>query len=166
MNDVEDVIDVISAIQEGDFELVSLAIKEQHVTAAALDQEGDHYSHTVCPPVNLHVCVYVCISVRTSVCKYAHLSICVSICPPTCQPADKYVFSPVYLPVYLSICLFVYLSAYLFVSFPACLPVCLTAYLPVKRNSTYTYPVITLYVQVVLCSTGQLSTTDMILLSC
>jgi hypothetical protein len=40
MNDMEDVFDVITAIQEGDIEVVSQAIEQNHVTAAAQDQEG------------------------------------------------------------------------------------------------------------------------------
>ena len=40
MNDIEDVVDVISAIQDGDIEVVIQAIQLNHVTASARDQEG------------------------------------------------------------------------------------------------------------------------------
>ena len=40
MDDIENVTDVISAIQEGDYDVVSQAIDQGHVTATALDQEG------------------------------------------------------------------------------------------------------------------------------
>lgn len=40
MDDIENVIDVITAIREGDYEVVSQAIDQNHVTATAQDQEG------------------------------------------------------------------------------------------------------------------------------
>lgn len=40
MNDSENVFDVISAIQQGDFDVVSQAIDQGHVTATAHDKAG------------------------------------------------------------------------------------------------------------------------------
>ena len=41
MDDIENVVDVIAAIREGDYEVVSQAIDQNHVAATALDQEGN-----------------------------------------------------------------------------------------------------------------------------
>lgn len=40
MNDPENVFDVISAIQQGDFDVVHQAIELHHITATAQDLEG------------------------------------------------------------------------------------------------------------------------------
>ena len=40
MNDSENIFDVISAIQQGDYEVVSQAIDQGHVTATAHDKAG------------------------------------------------------------------------------------------------------------------------------
>ena len=55
MDDIEDVIDVISAIQEGDYEVVSQAIEQNHVSAAARDQEGSIHSFDSSDSANSHM---------------------------------------------------------------------------------------------------------------
>jgi hypothetical protein len=40
MDDIENIVDVISAIEEGDEDVVRKAVELHHVTATAQDQEG------------------------------------------------------------------------------------------------------------------------------